>query len=111
MENAVSKAIGMRIREVRLANGMSRNQLGSLIGVSGQQLQKYEKGQNRISIDMLFVIANILKINWIDLCENLQSSKPVTTKARLLMELCREFTRMTNVKQQVSLVAIARTLN
>src|SRR5262245_10148632 len=41
--------IGDRIREARIAIGMSQEQLAELIGVSFQQVQKYETGHNRIN--------------------------------------------------------------
>lgn len=110
--NKISKNVGARIKEFRLVNGMSRNQLGKLIGVTGQQLQKYEKGQNRISLDMLFVIATALNMDFLEFCKDINNPiKPTTPKGRLLIELSREFIRMTDVKQQVSLVAMARTLS
>jgi transcriptional regulator with XRE-family HTH domain len=41
--------IGQRIREARIANGLSQTELGGLLGVSYQQVQKYEQGKNRIN--------------------------------------------------------------
>jgi transcriptional regulator with XRE-family HTH domain len=43
------RQIGERIREARIACGMSQGALGDLIGVSYQQVQKYESGHNRIN--------------------------------------------------------------
>ena len=57
------KAIGERIRTQRMAINMSQEELGSRLGVSFQQVQKYEKGVNRISAARLSEIADALDTN------------------------------------------------
>ena len=52
---------GERIREARLAIDMSQDELGKALGVSFQQIQKYEKGVNRVSLNRCEEIASILK--------------------------------------------------
>jgi transcriptional regulator with XRE-family HTH domain len=47
------RAIGARIRQMRIACGMSQEKLGEYLDVTFQQIQKYEKGDNRISADSL----------------------------------------------------------
>src|SRR5262249_42097401 len=54
--------IGRRLRARRLQNRMSQGELGALVGVTFQQLQKYETGVNRISAGRLHRIAEILEI-------------------------------------------------
>jgi transcriptional regulator with XRE-family HTH domain len=46
---AQDRYIGDRIKEARIAQGMHLKDLGALIGVSYQQMQKYESGKNRIN--------------------------------------------------------------
>ncbi|WP_375607029.1 MULTISPECIES: helix-turn-helix domain-containing protein [unclassified Bartonella] len=55
-------SIGKRIRHRRISMGLSQKELGSYLGVSFQQIQKYEKGFNRVSAGRLQEIANILKV-------------------------------------------------
>jgi transcriptional regulator with XRE-family HTH domain len=50
-------AMGMRVREARLAAGVSQEKLGAILGVTFQQVQKYEKGVNRISSGRLKLLA------------------------------------------------------
>jgi transcriptional regulator with XRE-family HTH domain len=53
--------IGARIREARIASGMTQTELGGLLGVSYQQVQKYEEGKNRINgarIELLITALN-----------------------------------------------------
>jgi transcriptional regulator with XRE-family HTH domain len=54
--------IGGRIRARRIEFDISQGELGEQIGVSFQQIQKYEKGANRISVATLIEIARILKV-------------------------------------------------
>ena len=54
--------IGDRMRERRLALQMSQGELGSRLGVSYQQVQKYEAGANRVSAGRLFDICEVLQI-------------------------------------------------
>jgi transcriptional regulator with XRE-family HTH domain len=55
------------IRKQRRKLGISQHMLAQRVGVSFQQIQKYERGTNRISASRLFVIAEILSINIADL--------------------------------------------
>ncbi len=59
----INSFIGNKIREFRLAEGMSRQDLAEKIFVTHQQLQKYEKGTNRVSAGRLALIAQVLKRN------------------------------------------------
>ncbi len=54
--------IGQRVRTLRLERGLSQTELGTLINVTFQQVQKYEKGMNRISAGRLQRIAEVLGI-------------------------------------------------
>ncbi len=55
--------VGSRVRMRRLMMGLSQNELGEALGITFQQIQKYEKGANRIGASRLFDISNILKVN------------------------------------------------
>jgi transcriptional regulator with XRE-family HTH domain len=50
------------MRERRLALNMSQQELGVALGVSFQQIQKYERGLNRISAARLYEICKVLKL-------------------------------------------------
>jgi transcriptional regulator with XRE-family HTH domain len=54
--------VGRMIRAERIAQGMSQTQLGERIGVAFQQVQKYEKGVNRVSCSTLVKTAEALGI-------------------------------------------------
>jgi transcriptional regulator with XRE-family HTH domain len=54
--------IGRRNRALRLQRGMSQSQLAEAIGLTFQQVQKYEKGANRVSAGRLQRIADVLGV-------------------------------------------------
>ncbi|GJD66424.1 helix-turn-helix domain-containing protein [Methylobacterium frigidaeris] len=54
--------VGARVAAFRKAKGVSQTELGQAIGVTFQQVQKYEKGTNRISSAALAVIATRLEV-------------------------------------------------
>lgn len=60
--NAIDRHIGKRLRERRLEIGMSQERLAELLGVTFQQVQKYEKGVNRIAASRLFDISRALDV-------------------------------------------------
>jgi transcriptional regulator with XRE-family HTH domain len=62
MAKEFRKSVGETIKKYRLAVNMSQMDLAEKIGISYQQLQKYEKGINNISISRLKQIAEVLKI-------------------------------------------------
>jgi len=57
------KQIGIEIRRIREARGISQMELAEQVGVSFQQIQKYEKGVNRISVERVQQIARALGIS------------------------------------------------
>src|ERR1700688_732317 len=60
--NPTDKHVGRRVRMCRMMLGMSQEKLGDALGLTFQQVQKYEKGTNRISAGRLQRIADILEI-------------------------------------------------
>ncbi len=58
--NPVDKHVGSRVRMRRVLIGMSQERLGDALGLTFQQVQKYEKGINRIGASRLQQISNIL---------------------------------------------------
>src|SRR6185437_16017207 len=60
--NPIDIQVGNRVRIRRMLIGMSQEKLGDLLGLTFQQVQKYEKGVNRIGAGRLFEIAKILDV-------------------------------------------------
>jgi transcriptional regulator with XRE-family HTH domain len=60
--NPVDRHVGSRVRMRRMMLGMSQGKLGDALGLTFQQVQKYEKGTNRISASRLQHIAQIVQV-------------------------------------------------
>src|SRR5467141_1054857 len=60
--NPVDRHVGSRVRMRRMMLSMSQEKLGDALGLTFQQVQKYEKGTNRIGASRLQQISNILQV-------------------------------------------------
>ena len=60
--NAVDVHVGKRVRLLRTLLGMSQEQLGAALDITFQQVQKYERGANRVSASRLWDISQILDV-------------------------------------------------
>ena len=60
--NPIDVHVGSRVRLRRMLVGMSQEKLGERLGLTFQQIQKYEKGANRIGASRLYQIAQILSV-------------------------------------------------
>jgi transcriptional regulator with XRE-family HTH domain len=60
--NPIDKHVGARVRMRRMMLNMSQERLGDALGLTFQQVQKYEKGTNRIGASRLQQIAHILQV-------------------------------------------------
>ncbi len=60
--NPIDIYVGRRLRHCRTLMGLSQERLGDAVGITFQQLQKYERGFNRISASRLFNLAQVLKV-------------------------------------------------
>ncbi|HQS46074.1 MAG: transcriptional regulator [Rhizobiales bacterium 24-66-13] len=60
--NPIDKYVGSRVRMRRMMVGMSQEKLGESLGITFQQIQKYEKGTNRIGASRLQQISLVLSV-------------------------------------------------
>jgi transcriptional regulator with XRE-family HTH domain len=70
----VDRLVGQRVRLIRISLGMSQTTLASRLGLTFQQVQKYEKGTNRISASKLYEIAKVLKVDLASLFQDVTSA-------------------------------------
>lgn len=54
------RMIGLRVKAYREINGLSQTELGEKVGVTFQQIQKYESGKNKVSVSKLIDMCKIL---------------------------------------------------
>ena len=60
---AANKDLGAKLRGFRLAAGLSQIDLGSSMGISGTQMQKYENGSNRMAVSTLIQFCGVLQLD------------------------------------------------
>lgn len=58
----IDRELGERLRQLRIQRGLSQENLGKMVGLSFQQIQKYEKGVNGLSVGMLQLCATSLGV-------------------------------------------------
>ncbi len=63
--------IGQLLRKQRILRGYTQSELGAMLGITFQQIQKYETGLNRVSFSSLLVMLAFLKIKPADFFDNL----------------------------------------
>ncbi len=59
---SIDAHVGKRLRQRRIELGMSQQKLSGVTGVSYQQIQKYERGTNRIGASMLWLLSDVLNV-------------------------------------------------
>jgi transcriptional regulator with XRE-family HTH domain len=116
--NAVDKHVGSRIRMRRLMLRMSQGKLADALGLTFQQVQKYEKGTNRVGASRLQHISQILQVPPEFLFEDAPGQHkadgkipPASYVSEFLstsdgLALVRAFTRLPNPKLRRSVVAL-----
>jgi transcriptional regulator with XRE-family HTH domain len=107
----VDRHVGARVRERRLALGLTQQQVAELVGVTYQQAHKYEKAVNRISAGRLHLIARALGVAPAYFFEGLDRGAPAgpTVQQRQLLELSRTFAALSR-RHQEAVAGLARAL-
>jgi transcriptional regulator with XRE-family HTH domain len=123
--NPVDKYVGSRVRMRRIMLGMSQEKLGEALGLTFQQVQKYEKGTNRVGASRLQQISEILQVPFSFLFEGgpgaihngegfAEASSPAYVSDFLAtsegLALTRAFTRITDAKLRRSIVDLVEQI-
>ncbi len=127
--NPVDVHVGARLRVRRTLLGMSQTTLGKIIGVTFQQMQKYEKGTNRISASRLFDLSRVLDVTLEYFLDDMppevaasspaqgggKAKKPPSYEAdpmakRETLELVRAYYKITDPQVRKRLYGLAKTM-
>lgn len=79
----VDAHVGLRVRQRRALLGLSQTDLGSFVGLAFQQIQKYERGSNRISSSRLYEFSRILDVPVTYFFEDMPASGTVRSRKRI----------------------------
>ena len=111
LTRGIDHHIAARMRERRTTLGLTSQQVAELLGITYQQLYKYEKGVNRISAGRLHALARALGVDVGYFYEGLGSGEPPrpTARQRQTIELARSFAVLPRRQQEV-LAEMARVL-
>ncbi len=93
-EIEIDQHIGQRIHERRMVLGLSQTQLADGLGITFQQLQKYERGHNRIAAGRLYGCAQLLGVPpeyFFEGLERSNSGTPDETRSDEAMKLARAY--------------------
>lgn len=119
--NPIDVHVGGRVRLRRMLLGMSQEKLGERLGLTFQQIQKYEKGVNRIGASRLFEMARVLGVPVQFFYDDLNSPVPgmldpgedyvpEVLATREGLELNKAFARITDPRVRRSIVELVRSL-
>jgi transcriptional regulator with XRE-family HTH domain len=125
--NPIDVHVGSRVRFRRMLLGMSQEKLGEKLGLTFQQVQKYEKGINRIGASRLFDLAQVLGVSVQFFYEEAPSAEGQSNaqgfaetpdehsiveflRSRDGLELNRAFVRIADVKARRAIVELVRSL-
>jgi transcriptional regulator with XRE-family HTH domain len=109
--------VGLNLRRMRLARGFSQTELGNALGVSFQQIQKYERGANRLSASMLVKAARFLAIPSADLLPPDDDVRPMPdfvnrfSEVRGVPELVDSYCTLRNPALRNVLLQLLRAMN
>jgi transcriptional regulator with XRE-family HTH domain len=107
--------VGTNIRIHRIHARVSQTDLGKKLGVTFQQVQKYEKGTNRVGAGRLHIIAGILKVPVSAFFEGIKASPNAHTPILLLnrpdaIKLAEAFDKIEDADLRHSIVALVQAL-
>lgn len=99
----IDRHVGARMRERRIALGMTQHQMAEAIFVTYQQAHKYEKGINRVAAGRLYKIAQALGVDVSYFFEGLGNDKAfkATERQRSLLSLTNSYNQLTREDQDI----------
>jgi len=108
----IDRHVGMRIRERRLMLGLPLQNLARSVGVSYQQVHKYERGINRISVGVLYQIAQVLGARVEEFFEDYGGDEPkqVPDAAVRGLAFSRSFLRIEQQEHRRALYQLTKAL-
>lgn len=123
---AVDAYVGRRLKQKRESLGMSQEALAEMLGISFQQIQKYERGMNRVGASRLFQLCGLLGVSSSFFFDGLEPERapgmaefasgpePLSTAALLAapgaLDLLAEYARLKSPAQRKKVVELVRLL-
>ena len=108
----IDRQVGESIRARRILLGLTQDQLGEALGISYQQIQKYETGANRVSAGRLAQIADLLetRVGAFFGAADAPLGEDESESSRLIIELVRNFSRIRDGRVRTNVMSLIRSL-
>lgn len=104
-----SSELGLKIKQIRQQAGLSQERLAELVGVTFQQIQKYENGQTTLNILKLQLIAKALNHPVVDFFKEMPEDRIRLTVQE--SELLLAFRKVKNFDLREALLAVVKNIN
>ena len=114
MRDPIDIQVGLRLRLFRKSRGLSQSTLGKHLGISFQQVQKYENGTNRVTPSRLHMISAVLDTpvsRFFDQdTECLQDTASPVLPSKDVVDLVEAYIRLTDPKRKATVMALLESL-
>ena len=121
MAGEIEKVIGARLKNFRMSRDITQTKLAKMVGLTFQQIQKYENGSNRISVSRLIDLARALEFSVEDFFDDIVDTP--AAKARLapemvealaqpeMVELNRHFVEIGSLNMKRRIIDLVKTIH
>ena len=109
MKKNVDVLIGDRVKLFRIASGMKQKELADKLGISYQQVQKYESGKDKISISRLIDISAILGTSPMTFLEGVTSFN--VEHNRQTLSMMKNFTKIESEKDRQAIADVVKIMS
>lgn len=128
MPHPIDIHVGQRLKQKRVLQGMKQSDLAEAVGITFQQVQKYERGANRMGASRLYEFSKVLQVPVSYFFEGLETKKEsppnnydmaeettlfeheVINGGREAMELMRSFQRLTDANLRKSVASLVKNM-
>lgn len=106
----IEKLVGANIKLRRLMFGITLDEMTKSLGVSLQQLGKYEKGINRVSAGKLFILSELLNVPIDYFYNQIEESKMLLDENKPLQSLVKAFCKIKNQEERKSILKLTKAI-
>jgi transcriptional regulator with XRE-family HTH domain len=106
----IDKLVGANIKLKRLMLGLTLDEMSTNLGISKQQLVKYEGGLNRVSAGSLFIFSEILKVPIDYFYNQLGESKMLLGECKKLQSLVKSFCEIKSPEERRNIIKLTKKM-
>ncbi len=107
----IDVVLGLNIIRYRTETGKTRKELADSIGITHQQMQKYEKGINRVSVARLYDISSVLKVPVTRLLDiNIDEQKGLAADNKSLADIMKYINKITDESKLAAIRNLVKSL-